>query len=740
VMLAKIGALVVRRARTVLTLSLVVLLGAGILGVGAFSKLQTDGAFQDPSADSTAAQHVLDQRYGGADNVVLLVHARHGTVDSPAVSAVGASAARRLAAEPGVANVISYWQTGSPQLRSPDRRYALVMGSQRTGHELDSGVLSSLASTGPDASVTVGGGAAVNSDVTAEVGKSLIIAEAIAVPIILILLVFAFGSVVAALLPLAIGAVAIMGTFAELFVLGSVTDVAVYAINLTTALGLSLAIDYALLMTSRYREHLVAGSEPGPAVVHAVATAGRTIVFSGATVVAALAVLLIFPLYFLRSFAYAGIGVVLISVVAAIAALPALLTVLGDRVNSGRLPWAKRRPPATAAPLAGRLAGLVMRRPLLTAVPVVAILLLLASPLLHVSFGTPDDRVLRPDTSSRAVGDVLRAEFPGNSATAIDVVTEAAVPATGVRDYAATLSTLPDVSQVQTSLGAFTHGHAVSNSPNPRLERFDSQRLSVLTTADPRSGSAQDLVRDIRSHQGPSGVGIHVGGQTAQLVDSKHAIGSRLPVAAALIVLTTFLVLFLFTGSLLQPLRSLALNLLTLSATAGLMVWIFQDGHGAGLLRFAPLPLDTSMLMLLFCIAFGLSMDYEVIVLSRIKELHDQGADNHTAVTEGLTHSGRIVTTAAALVAVSFLAFGTSTVSFLQLFGIGAGFAVLIDATVVRTVLVPACQRALGRAAWYAPAPLRRLHARVALAETDAMTMSSKAPSQLPAEVTGATR
>jgi putative drug exporter of the RND superfamily len=739
-MLAKIGALVVRRARTVLTLSLVVLLGAGILGVGAFSKLQTDGAFQDPSADSTAAQHLLDQRYGGADNVVLLVHARHGTVDSPAVSAVGASAARRLAAEPGVANVISYWQTGSPQLRSPDRRYALVMGSQRTGHELDSGVLSSLASTGPDASVTVGGGAAVNSDVTAEVGKSLIIAEAIAVPIILILLVFAFGSVVAALLPLAIGAVAIMGTFAELFVLGSVTDVAVYAINLTTALGLSLAIDYALLMTSRYREHLVAGSEPGPAVVHAVATAGRTIVFSGATVVAALAVLLIFPLYFLRSFAYAGIGVVLISVVAAIAALPALLTVLGDRVNSGRLPWAKRRPPATAAPLAGRLAGLVMRRPLLTAVPVVAILLLLASPLLHVSFGTPDDRVLRPDTSSRAVGDVLRAEFPGNSATAIDVVTEAAVPATGVRDYAATLSTLPDVSQVQTSLGAFTHGHAVSNSPNPRLERFDSQRLSVLTTADPRSGSAQDLVRDIRSHQGPSGVGIHVGGQTAQLVDSKHAIGSRLPVAAALIVLTTFLVLFLFTGSLLQPLRSLALNLLTLSATAGLMVWIFQDGHGAGLLRFAPLPLDTSMLMLLFCIAFGLSMDYEVIVLSRIKELHDQGADNHTAVTEGLTHSGRIVTTAAALVAVSFLAFGTSTVSFLQLFGIGAGFAVLIDATVVRTVLVPACQRALGRAAWYAPAPLRRLHARVALAETDAMTMSSKAPSQLPAEVTGATR
>ena len=670
-MLTKIGALVVRRSRTVLAMSLVVLLGAGILGVGAFSKLQTDGAFQDPSADSTAAQHLLDQRYGGADNVVLLVHARHGTVDSPAVSAVGASAARRLAAEPGVANVVSYWQTGIPQLRSRDGRYAVVMASQRTGHELDSNALSDLASTTPDASVMVGGGAAVNSDVTAQVGKSLAIAEAIAVPIILILLVFAFGSVVAALLPLAIGGVAIMGTFAELSILGSVTDVAVYAINLTTALGLSLAIDYALLMVSRYREHVAAGAGPGPAVIHAVATAGRTIVFSGATVVAALAVLLIFPLYFLRSFAYAGIGVVLISVVAAVVVLPALLTVLGGRVNSGRLPWAKNRPPAAASPLAGRLADLVMRRPLLTAVPVVAILLLLASPLLHVGFGTPDDRVLRSDTSSRAVGDVLRAEFPASSATAIDVVTEAAVPTTGLRDYAATLSTLPDVAQVQASVGSFIHGHEVNDSPTPRLARADSQRLSVLTTADPRSGSAQDLVRDIRSRPGPAGVGIHVGGQTAQLVDSKHAIGSRLPLAAALIVLTTFLVLFLFTGSLLQPLRSLALNVLTLSATAGLMVWIFQDGHGAGLLRFAPLPLDTSMLMLLFCIAFGLSMDYEVIVLSRIKELHDQGADNHTAVTEGLTHSGRIVTTAAVLVAVGFLAFGTSTVSFLQLFGIG---------------------------------------------------------------------
>jgi putative drug exporter of the RND superfamily len=292
-------------------------------------------------------------------------------------------------------------------------------------------------------------------------------------------------------------------------------------------------------------------------------------------------------------------------------------------------------------------------------------------------------------------------------------VTEGSATDPAVRRYAAALSDFPDVARVVSSVGTYADGDQVTATGNPMLKVPGVQRLSVVTTADARSAAAQDVVRDIRSLPGPDGVSVHVGGQTAQLIDSKHAIGSRLPVAVLLIVLTTFVVLFMFTGSIVQPVRSLVLNALTLSATAGIMVSIFQNGHLDGLLHFEPLPLDTSMLMLLFCIAFGLSMDYEVIVLSRIKELHDQGADNHTAVTEGLTHSGRIVTTAAALVAVSFLAFGTSTVSFLQLFGIGAGLAVLIDATLVRAVLVPACQRLLGRAAWYAPPTLRRVHTRI---------------------------
>src|SRR5262245_28624375 len=711
-----VGSFVVRRARLVLVAAMLAVVGFGVLGLGAFGKLQT-GGFQDPAAESTAAQTLTDQRFGGSAGVVLLVHAEAGTVDGAPARAAGAEEASRLAAVPGVSNVVSYWQTRNPGLRSKDGKYALVLGSTRSDFNLSSPELASLRSHNRQVDVTVGGNAAIGNDILTQVTKSLRSAEGIAVPVILALLVFAFGSVVAALLPLAIGGIAILGTFAELDVLGSVTNVSIYAINLTTALGLALAIDYALLMISRFREELGRGQEPAQAVVRSVQTAGRTIVFSGATVVAALAVLLIFPLYFLRSFAYAGIGVVLISMVAAVVVLPALLAVLGRRVNSGRLPWARNREPSTAAPLWGRLARQVMRRPALYAIPVLAVLMLVALPLRHVQLGTPDDRVLPATTQSRAVGDVLREAFTGNSATALNVVTGGPLDRAALTAYATRLSGLAGVARVETSAATFVHGTAVPDTANPAFARPTAQQLAVVSTADPTSNAAKDLVRTVRGLPAPGGVRVYVGGQTAELIDTMHAIGTRLPLAALLILLTTFLVLFLFTGSVVQPIRALVLNAITLAATAGLLEWIFQQGHLSAALGFTALPLDTSMLVLLFCIAFGLSMDYEVIVLSRIKELHDQGRDNRTAVTDGLTHSGRIVTTAAALIAVTFFANATATISFLQLFGIGAGFAVIIDATLVRAVLVPACQRILGRAAWYAPAPLRRLQTRIGLAE-----------------------
>jgi RND superfamily putative drug exporter len=418
-----LGSFVVRRARLVLVAALLAVIGFGVLGVGSFAKLKTGGS-QDPGAQSTTAQTLTDQRFGGSAGVVLLVHAEAGTVDDAPARAAGAQAASRLATVPGVSNVVSYWQTRNPGLRSKDGKYALILGSTKSDRDLSSSELASLRSHSSQADVTVGGSSAIGNDVLAQVTKSLRTAEMIAVPVILVLLVFAFGSVVAALLPLAIGLIAILGTFAELFVLGSVTSVAIYAINLTTALGLALSIDYALLMISRFREELGRGQDPAQAVLRSMATAGRTIVFSGTTVVAALAVLLIFPMYFLRSFAYAGIGVVLISMAAAVVVLPALLAVLGRRVNSGRLPWARNREPSTAAPFWGRLAGQAMRRPALVALPVLAVLVLIALPLRHVQFGTPDDRVLPATTQSRAVGDVLRTDFTGNSATALNVITD----------------------------------------------------------------------------------------------------------------------------------------------------------------------------------------------------------------------------------------------------------------------------------------------------------------------------
>jgi RND superfamily putative drug exporter len=314
---------------------------------------------------------------------------------------------------------------------------------------------------------------------------------------------------------------------------------------------------------------------------------------------------------------------------------------------------------------------------------------------------------------------VLRADFVGNSSTALNVVTDGPLDHAALAAYATRLSDLAGVARVEASVATIVHGVAIPGTADPTLARPSAQRLSVVSADDPRSTAAKDLVRTVRDLAGPDGVRVYVGGDTAELIDTTHAIGIRLPLAALLILLATFAVLFLFTGSVVQPVRSLVLNAVSLAATAGLMVWIFQEGHLSGPLHFTPQPLDTSMLVLLFCITFGLSMDYEVIVLSRIKELHDQGLDNRTAVTDGLTRSGRIVTTAAALIAVTLFALGSARVSFLQLFGVGAGFAVIVDATLVRAVLVPACQRILGRAAWYAPAPLRRLQTRIGLTQAD---------------------
>ncbi|WP_205856544.1 MMPL family transporter, partial [Phytoactinopolyspora endophytica] len=407
-MLTSLASGLVRRARLVLVLGGVLLVGAVILGIGAFGKLQSEG-FNDPAADSSLAEDVIDEQFGGAADLVFLADAGDGTVDGPDAAAAGAELTERLAAEDDLAWVTSYWETGAESMRSGDGTQAMIVAGLGDG-EAATYIDEYSGAAGP-LEVTVGGPAALAEDLPEQVAGDLLTAEMIAVPLILFCLVLAFGTVAAAALPLVVGAIAIMGTFGELSILGDVTDVSVFAINLTTALGLALGIDYALLMVSRYREELGHGHNVRDAVVRTVSTAGRTIIFSGLAVTAALAVLLLFPLYFLRSFAYAGIGVVVIAVAGAIIVLPALLAVLGHRVNALRLPWARSVTRGSEAPFWGRLASWVMRRPVLTGGSVVVLLLVAAVPLLQVGFGTPDDRVLPESAPSRQVGDTLRDDF-----------------------------------------------------------------------------------------------------------------------------------------------------------------------------------------------------------------------------------------------------------------------------------------------------------------------------------------
>ena len=720
-MLGRIGRLAVGRPKAVLIATSVLLVVMVAVGIGAFGVLKS-GGFDDTSSQSWRSQEAINAQFGGQPNLVLVVGARTGDVDNGAAAQAGQTLTRELSADHGVSNVVSYFSNHSPALRSTDGRDAMVLvrvlgDDNQVGTTTDR-LLSDYVKDNAAVTVQAGGDAAVNHNVTSQVTKDLALAESIAVPLTLILLVLAFGSLVAALLPLAIGLVAILGTFAELAILGRLTDVSVFAINITTALGLGLGIDYALLMVARFREYLSQGTSVQDAVLGTMRTAGRTIAFSALTVAAALAALLVFPFYFLRSFAYAGIGVVAIAAASALIIMPALLAALGTRVNAGRLPWARGAQQGSAAPAWGRLASAVMKRPALMALPVVAVLAFVASPLLGASFGTPDETVLPTSAPARQAADALHNDFQGNQATAIQIVTTGPADTASVGTYAAKLSSLPGAVRVDSSAGSYAHGAALGTSPSDAgMATASAQELTVFTSTDGHSAAAEQLVRDARAVPGPAGTSTLIGGETARLIDSEHGITARLPYAIAWVVLTTFIVLFLFTGSVTQPLRALVLNTLGLSASIGAMVWIFQQGHLSGLLGFTARPMDTAMTVLLFCIAFGLSMDYEVFLTSRIKELHAQGADLHRSVSEGLARTGRIVSTAAGLLAVSFFAFGTASVSFLQFFGLGCGVAILIDALLIRGILVPAAMRLLGRSAWWAPGPLRRLHERFGVSE-----------------------
>jgi RND superfamily putative drug exporter len=740
-MLARLGRFTVRRRVLVLVAAVLAMVVAGGVG-GGVAKHLSGGGFEDPAAESSEAKRVLEASFGSRNpNLVLLVTAKGGSVDSPTAAAAGAALTRELAAETGISQAVSYWTLGSPPpLRSSDESRALVLATIAGDDDLVAERIEHLSPryTRPDGaeiSVAVGGFAEVFRQVSTQIEHDLVRAEMISLPIVLILLVLVFGSVVAASLPLGIGALAVIGTFLVLRILASFTQVSIFALNLTTAMGMGLAIDYSLFIVSRYREELRAGQAPADAIERTVKTAGRTVIFSSLTVAVSLAAMLVFPLAFLRSFAYAGIAVVALAAVGAVVVLPALLAVLGHRVDK----WVVWRRPAKVEGTGfwHRVAMAVMRRPVPVATAVVLLLGLLGAPFLNIAFGLPDDRNLPAAASSRQVQDIIRTEFASNEAGALSVV------AAGIGDpqtrlpelerYAQDLSRAPGAARVDTLAGSYIDGQQVA-PPNEASGRFagrDGTWLAVVPGVEPYSAAGETLVKAVRAVPSPF-ADVKVAGLSAELVDSKTSLFGKMPLALGLIGLVTFVALFLMTGGILVPVKAIIVNLLSLSATFGAMVWIFQEGHLSGVLDFtATGTIATTMPILMFCIAFGLSMDYEVFLLSRIKEEYDASGDNVSSVALGLERTGRIVTAAAALLAVVFLAFATSQVTFIKLFGLGLALAVILDATLIRAVLVPAFMRLAGDANWWAPAPLRRLHARFGFSDSEG---PDEAPAVAPRE------
>jgi RND superfamily putative drug exporter len=724
--LTRLGRFTVRRRKAVLAASALFFVAAGVFG-GSVADSLTSGGFDDPSSESTRAAEAVEDQFGVDDpDILLLVTVPEGaTVDDPGVAQGGIALTDELAAEAGVTDVASYWSLGNvPPLRSDDSTQAMVLGAiSGSDDEVDDRIeeLSpeyTRGGDGPTVTVAVGGFAEIFRQVGTQIEDDLTKAELIALPITLILLVLVFGSVVAAGLPLGVGALAVVGTFLVLQIIAAVTDVSIFALNLTTAMGLGLAIDYSLFIVSRFREELRRGLAPHDAVVRTVETAGRTVAFSALTVAVSLAALLVFPLAFLRSFAYAGTAVALVAAVGAVVTLPALMAVLGRRVDKWVL-W-HHEPKPVGEGFWHRVAMTVMHRPVRVALAAIVLLLALGYPFLHIEFGLPDDRVLPASASSRQVHDDLRENFASNEAFPLQVVTTDLGTAgdAEIDAFAVELSTLDGVARVDAVTGSYIDGVLVL-PPGERAAQFAGDGAtwwSVVPSVEPLSPEAETLVDDVRSSDAP--FPIEVGGRSAELVDIKESLFSRMPLALGLIALSTFVLLFLMFGSVVVPLKALVINVLSLSATFGAMVWIFQDGHLSGVLDFtATGTIDTNTPILMFCVAFGLSMDYEVFLLSRIKEEYDRTHDNTAAVAAGLERTGRIVTAAALLISVIFLAFATSQITFIKLFGVGLALAVLMDAFVIRATLVPAFMRLAGSANWWAPRPLRRLHERIGMHE-----------------------
>jgi putative drug exporter of the RND superfamily len=743
-MLTRIALLALAAPRRILAIAALVLVGCGAFGIPVATSLSA-GGFQDPTSESAQATRVLVDHFGQGDmELVLSVTAPQG-VDSAAARSVAGDLAARLQASPHVGSVTSAWTappTARPALVSRDGRTGLVVAgitggesdAQRHAEELSA----ALVGDRDGVSVRAGGIAMTYVQINTQTEKDLLTMESIAIPLSFVVLVWVFGGLLAAALPLAVGVLAILGSMAVLRAVTLVTDVSIFALNLTIAMGLALAIDYTLLIVSRFRDERAAGGDRDRALVRTMVTAGRTVLFSAVTVALSMVATVLFPMYFLKSFAYAGVAVVAFAAGAALLVAPAAIVLAGDRLDAFDVRRLVRRlagrPDPKPRPVEQmfwyRSTTFVQRRSIPIALVIVVLLLALGAPFLGARWGFPDDRQLPTSASARQVGDAMRSDFAVDPSRNVTVVLPDAAGVTPAQldDYAAALSRVADVSSVAAPGGSFVDG-APAGPPAAATGVAEGRAfLTVVSTAPLFTDASEAQLDALHAVPAPRGTAVQMTGFAQINRDSSEAITSRLPAVLGAIAAVTFVLLFLLTGSVVLPLKALVLNVLSLTAAFGALVWIFQDGHLGALGTTPTGTLVANMPVLLFCIAFGLSMDYEVFLVSRIREFWLRSgrtaADNDESVALGLARTGRVVTAAALLMSISFAALIAAQVAFMRSFGLGLTLAILADATLVRMLLVPAFMHLLGRWNWWAPAPLTRLHARIGISESPAEDVS----------------
>lgn len=715
-MLALIARAVIAAPKGIILAALAIMAIAGVLGAPVSTMLGA-GGFTDPHAESNRANQILIHEFDqGFVPLYLMVNAP-GPVTAPQARSVIDDVVAGLRHDDRIARVVSPWEVPDPVdagLVNRDGDAALVIAhltgdeSQGLTHSADI-VARYAGERDGGVRISAGGAGAIFGQISEQSRRDLTVSEAIVLPVSFAVLIWVFGGVVAALIPLLVGGFAITASTAVLRGLAELTEVSVFALNLAVAMGLALAIDYSLLLVSRYREEVADGHEPAEAVRRTLRTAGRTVVFSAVTVALCLATMAIFPMYFLRSFAYGGVSVVLLAAAGALVIAPAAILVVPGRVGrAGR----------NRALIESRWyswALTVMRRPALITTVTVVPLVVVGLPFLDAKFGFPDDRILPTSAQARQVGDQIRTEFAVDAGAPVSIVV-LHPPGTDLGGYAAELSRVPAVTAVAAPRATYVGGAPAGPPGAGAATHGQRSFLTVSTTAEQFSDEAQQVLDELHAVAAPADATVLFTGAEQSNRDGVQSIAARLPALGVMIAAVMFVLLFLLSGSVVIPLKALVLNALSLTATFGALVWIFQDGHLGGLGTTVMGTLVASMPVLVFCIAFGLSMDYEVFLIARIREFWlasgRTDADNTRAVALGLAGTGRIVTAAALVMAITFAGLIASQVSFMRIFGFGLAVAVLVDATVIRSVLLPAAMALLGRWNWWAPAPLARWHAR----------------------------